>query len=347
MSKSENIRKKLPADYEKTPGYLLWDISEAIGQEMELQDNEINRARELFDVDNLTGEMLERFIRQRKGLIRKAATHASGELQVQGFGTVTTGDLFETENGVQFAATETVTIDGSGTVRIEAVEGGNVGIVGANTITQMPVTLEGITLCNNREATEGGYDAETDDSLRNRYYTKLRTPDSGANKYAYRNWALEVSGVGDAKVFPLGHGDNTVDVVVIDAEKKPASDTLVKAVQDYIDPGSEGKGEGVAMIGAHCYVSSAAGLWVDVTGKITMTATQAELERAIKKSIERYLASIAYSGRNVSYAQISNAIIETEGVIDIEGLMINEGTANIAVPERSVAVLGVVTFTYA
>ena len=121
MSKSENIRKKLPADYEKTPGYLLWDISEAIGQEMELQDNEINRARELFDVDNLTGEMLERFIRQRKGLIRKAATHASGELQVQGFGTVTTGDLFETENGVQFAATETVTIDGSGTVRIEAV----------------------------------------------------------------------------------------------------------------------------------------------------------------------------------------------------------------------------------
>ncbi len=219
MSKSENIRKKLPADYEKTPGYLLWDISEAIGQEMELQDNEINRARELFDVDNLTGEMLERFIRQRKGLIRKAATHASGELQVQGFGTVTTGDLFETENGVQFAATETVTIDGSGTVRIEAVEGGNVGIVGANTITQMPVTLEGITLCNNREATEGGYDAETDDSLRNRYYTKLRTPDSGANKYAYRNWALEVSGVGDAKVFPLGHGDNTVDVVVIDAER--------------------------------------------------------------------------------------------------------------------------------
>ncbi len=121
----------------------------------------------------------------------------------------------------------------------------------------------------------------------------------------------------------------------------------MKAVQDYIDPGSEGKGEGVAMIGAHCYVSSAAGLWVDVTGKITMTATQAELERAIKKSIERYLASIAYSGRNVSYAQISNAIIETEGVIDIEGLMINEGTANIAVPERSVAVLGVVTFTYA
>lgn len=347
MSKSENIRKNLPGEYEKTPGYLLWDISEAVGQEMDLQDDEIRNARELFDVDNLTGEMLERFIRQRKGLVRKEATRAAGQLQVQGFGTVVEGDLFETENGVQFTAKETVTIDGMGVVSIEAVEGGNIGVVGANTITQMPVTLEGITICNNPEATEGGYDAETDDSLRNRYYTKLRTPDSGANKYAYRNWAMEVTGVGDAKVFPLGHGDNTVDVVIIDAEKKPASEALVKVVQDYIDPESAGKGEGVAMIGAHCYVSSATGLWIDVAGKITISGGQTEIENAVKKSIEEYLASIAYSGRNVSYAQINNAIIETEGVIDVEELTINESTANIVVPERSVAILGVVTFTYA
>ena len=53
MSKSENIRKNLPGEYEKTPGYLLWDISEAVGQEMDLQDDEIRNTRELFDVDNV------------------------------------------------------------------------------------------------------------------------------------------------------------------------------------------------------------------------------------------------------------------------------------------------------
>ena len=44
MSKSENIRKNLPGEYEKTPGYLLWDISEAVGQEMDLQDNADEKA---------------------------------------------------------------------------------------------------------------------------------------------------------------------------------------------------------------------------------------------------------------------------------------------------------------
>ena len=309
MSKSENIRKNLPGEYEKTPGYLLWDISEAVGQEMDLQDDEIRNTRELFDVDNLTGEMLERFIRQRKGIVRKAATRAAGQLQVQGFGTVVEGDLFETEHGVQFTAKETVTIDGMGIVTIEAVEGGNVGVVGANTITQMPVTLEGITLCNNPEATEGGYDAETDDSLRNRYYTKLRTPDSGANKYAYRNWALEVPGVGDAEVFPLGRGANTVDVVIVDTDRLPASSDLVDDVQAYIDPDSSGRGEGRAMMGAHCYVSSATGQVINLTG--------------------------------------NNAILETAGVLDVENLTVNGGTANVAVAERSVAVLGTAVFTYA
>lgn len=346
MSKSENIRKNLPGEYEKTPGYLLWDISEAVGQEMDLQDDEIRNTRELFDVDNLTGEMLERFIRQRKGIVRKAATRAAGQLQVQGFGTVVEGDLFETEHGVQFTAKETVTIDGMGIVTIEAVEGGNVGVVGANTITQMPVTLEGITLCNNPEATEGGYDAETDDSLRNRYYTKLRTPDSGANKYAYRNWALEVPGVGDAEVFPLGRGANTVDVVIVDTDRLPASSDLVDDVQAYIDPDSSGRGEGRAMMGAHCYVSSATGQVINLTGKLIINGDQVAVETAVKAAVKAYLAGIAYSGYSVSYAKINNAILETAGVLDVENLTVNGGTANVAVAERSVAVLGTAVFTY-
>lgn len=347
MSNSEDIRKNISNDYEKTPGYLVFDITEAVGQVIDLLKGSIETVRKFFDVDNLEGEELERFIRQRKGLTRKQATHAIGNIEVQGFGIVEIGDLFETQSGVQFAAIEAIPVDGIGRVRIEAVEGGNVGVVGANTITQMPVTLEGITLCNNPEPTVDGYDAETDESLRNRYYTKLRTPDGGANKHAYRNWALEVSGVGDAKVFPLGRGDNTVDVVIIDAEKLPASESLVKEVQEYIDPESAGKGEGVAMIGAHCYVSSAEALPINIAGKLTLSGDQQAIESMVRESVKEYLAGIAYSGRNVSHAQISNAILDTEGVIDIEGCVINGGAANIVVPERNVAVIGEVMFTYA
>ena len=62
-------------------------------------------------------------------------------------------------------------------------------------------------------------------------------------------------------------------------------------------------------------------------------------------AIEAYLATIAFTGKNVSYAQISNAIIDSEGVIDIEELKVNNGTANISIAERHVAVLGTVVFT--
>ncbi len=347
MSRAESIRNNISDEYEKTAGYLLWDITEAVGQEMDGQDNDITNARALFDADNLTGELLERFVKQRKGLTRKAATYAVGVLQVQGTGTVTTGDLFETENGAQFAATETVETVGSGNVEIMAVAAGNAGVVGAGTITQMPVTLAGIVACNNPEPTHDGYDAESDDSLRQRYYAKLRTPDSGANKYAYRNWALEVPGVGDAEVFPLGHGANTVDVVIIDTDRLPASSDLVADVQAYIDPESSGRGEGRAMMGAHCYVSSAAGQTINLTGKLIINGNQTAVEAAAKAAVKRYLVSIAYSGYSVSYAQINSAILETAGVLDVENLTVNGGTANIAVAERSVAVLGTAVFTYA
>lgn len=347
MSRAESIRNNISDEYEKTAGYLLWDITEAVGQEMDGQDNDITNARALFDADNLTGELLERFVKQRKGLTRKAATYAVGVLQVQGTGTVTTGDLFETENGAQFAATETVETVGSGNVEIMAVAAGNAGVVGAGTITQMPVTLAGIVACNNPEPTHDGYDAESDDSLRQRYYAKIRTPDSGANKYAYRNWALEVPGVGDAEVFPLGHGANTVDVVIIDTDRLPASSDLVADVQAYIDPESSGRGEGRAMMGAHCYVSSAAGQTINLTGKLIINGNQTAVEATAKAAVKRYLVSIAYSGYSVSYAQINSAILETAGVLDVENLTVNGGMANIAVAERSVAVLGTAVFTYA
>lgn len=345
MSKADDIRNRISDEYEKTPGYLLWDISEAVGQEMDLQDQTAVQTRELFYVDNLTGDYLTSFALERKGIERRAATQAVGEITITGNGTITAGDLFETAGGVQFEATETKTIATEGTVKIQAINAGNSGVVGAGSIVQMPVTIEGIVSCTNSEATYDGYDEEDDESLRERYYTALQTPANGANKASYEKWALEVSGVGAAKVYPLGHGDNTVDVVIIDQDMQPANSSLVATVQEYIDPNSAGKGEGEAMIGAHCYVSSATASKINVTGKLSYTGAKDTVVAAAEESIKTYLATIAFAGKNVSYAQISNAIVETEGVLDVENLKINDGTANISVAERYVATLGTVVFT--
>ena len=344
--RGDNIRNNISNEYEKTPGFLVYDLTEACGQEMDLMDKNIESNLAKLDVTNLKGDELNRFVSQRKGITRKEATRAVGFITVNGNGTVSAGDLFETELGVQFEATEDVNVVEMAEVPIMAVLGGNVGNVGAETITQFPVTIAGIVSCVNEDATTEGYDAESDESLLDRYLRAIRTPSSSGNKFDYENWALEVRGVGNVAVFPLGHGNNTVDVVITDSLSCPASDLLVEAVQNYIDPGSTGKGEGVAPIGAKCYVSSATKTDINISVKVTFRAdadvvtAKAKIETVIKA----YLKDIAFTGKSVSVARIGNCIIDTDGVIDYENLTVNGGTANIPIAERYVAVLGGITY---
>lgn len=347
--RGDSIRSKVSDSYEKTAGYLLFDMTEAVGLELDEMDGNLINVQNLFNVDNLTGDDLTRFVYQRKGVTRKAPGYASGVVTVTGTGTVEIGDLFETGNGVQFAASETVSIAGSGDVPVIAVVAGASGNVGTGAVNDMPVTISGISAVTNSAPITGGYDAETDKDLRERYYEAIRTPASNGNKASYKIWAKSITGVGDAKVFPLAQGTGTVDVVIIDADMTPADTSLVNEVQNYIDPGSSGRGDGIAPIGATCYVSSATGLSINVSASITLSssASSSTVETAIKEAITNYLANIAFDSSIVSAAQVGNVILDVPGVQDYENLKLNSATGNVTVGEREVAVIGTVTFTYA
>lgn len=342
--RGQSIRDRMDAKYEKTAGYLLYDVTEAVGQEMAEQDTYAQETRNMFFVDNLTGDYLTAFVDERRGVKRRAATSAIGAVKVTGNGTVKAGDLFETTTGVQFEATETKGVSGEDTIAIKAVVAGNSGVVGAGSITQMPVTIAGIATCVNDEATHDGYDEEDDTSLRKRYYAALQVPANGANKASYEKWALEVEGVGGAKVYPLGHGENTVDVVIVNQDMEPADAALVSTVQDVIDPNSSGEGNGKAMIGAHCYVASATGTKINIAGVLSCTGAKEDVVEKIKKSVKSYFKKIALTGKEVSHSQVTNAIVETEGVDDVENLKLNGGNSNIPIADKSVAILGTVVF---
>nr|WP_306220687.1 baseplate J/gp47 family protein [Cohnella sp. WQ 127256] len=308
-------------------------------------DIKLDDMEKLLDVDNLTGTLLDTYIYQRKGIKRIQATYAIGQLNVTGNGIINQGDLFETVSGIQFMANETKTITGTGTINIKAVVAGTNGNVPSNRIVQMPVTLSGITVVINSQPTHDGYVQETDNNLRERYYIAIRTPATSGNLNHYYLWAKEVPGVGGVKVFPLERGANTVEVVIIDQNELPASQTLIDSVQEYIDPNSEGLGYGQAPIGAYCYVIPAIGLSLDLSVTVTKDTgyTDAQIKSNIESSIDSYLDSIAFVQSYVSYAAIGNAIYGADGVIDYSALTINGGISNINVGAKEVAVLGVVT----
>ena len=301
-----------------------------------------------LDIENLEGEELERFVNQRTGIVRKPATKATTTVLITGQegASISIGDLVASDT-INFISLENKTIDSSGeaTVLVECEVAGTIGNVPAGAIRYFPVSIPGLTSVTNLEPVVNGYDAESDEELRERYYERIRTPATSGNKYHYINWAKEVIGVGDARVVPLWQGDNTVKVIIIDSDKQPASSDLVQKVQEYIDPGISGLGEGQAPIGAFCTVVSAVGKSIDITFTVTRNTsyTIEQVKISVESNIKEYLKSIAFKDDTVSYAKIGAIILDSEGVLDYENLKINGGTSNISVGYEEVAILGTVT----
>lgn len=338
----------MPDSYQKTVGYPTHDLLAAVALRMQGTDAEVEAMRAALDPENLTGNDLDRYIFPRSGLERRQATFATGVLTITGTGTVQQGALFESGGGIQFAASETVTITGTGQVRVTCRVDGAAGNLPAHSITQMPVTLQGIAACDNPEPTAGGYDEEDDAAYYARYLLKIRTPATSGNVYHYQSWALEVAGVGAVRVFPLARGANTVDVVLVDSLGQPAPEELVRQVQDYIDPGSTGRGEGQAPIGALCYVEAAERTEITLTATVSKlnTAEEETVTAGIREAVAAYLAGIVFQQAYISFARITDRMLDVEGVLDIQSLTVNGGTGNVPVGERTCAVLGEVTIDY-
>lgn len=338
----------MPESYQKTVGFPTYDLLAAAAIPMDGFAADLLETAAKLDPSNLTGAELDSYIKSRSGLSRNPPTYASGLLRVTGNGTVQEGDLFESAGGVQFTATASVEISDVGNVPVRCTRPGAVGNLPAGSITMMPVQLAGIVSVSNSDTFTGGYDAESDQSYFDRYILRLQTPPTSGNQYHYRSWALEVTGVGGVQIYPLGHGDNTVDVVLIDVDGQPADEELVERVQNHIDPGSRGLGEGEAPIGAYCYVSAAAALelTLSLTVQTLPDADQGAVSEAVKAAVAAYLKDIAFVRDYVSYAQIAAAILGANGVQDFSDLTVNGSTANVPVAPRQVATLGEVRIQY-
>lgn len=331
--------------YEKSKGYFLWELTRGISIVIKNISNQITADSAMLNIYNLTGDDLENYTVKNEGISRKPAAYATGFLNVIGNGKITAGDAFETDGLIRFTANEDTTVNGSARILVTAAVAGMVGNVPASTVINMPVTISGITACINPEPMTGGYDAESDEELLARFLEYVRNPPTSGNKDHYKTWAKEVIGVSDAYVVPLWNGANTVKVVIINQEHLPASDELVAKVQNHIDPGITGMGDGEAPVGAFCTVASATAKIINISLTL-IVADGYKLETvktAIEDSIKEYFASLAFKQYYLSYAKIGAMVLDAEGVLDYSNLFINDGSSNITCTAEEVFVLGSVT----
>lgn len=336
----------IPDEWNKGEGYPIHDITRGFGFALEELDTKIEDVKKKQSVRNLTGLELETVIEERTGLTRKTGVKAVGRVKiVSGQGSVLKTDLFSTENNIYFQSLEAKDVTAGDYVLVQCTEGGLVGNVPVGAITVVPKTITGISQVINDEPTTGGYDTETDESLLARYFDRLRNPVNGVNCNQYISWANSVAGVGGARCVPIWNGKNTVKVIIIGNDYKPASENVVKLVQDYIDPNKNGDGAGVATIGAVTTVVSATTTPIAVTIKgCKFSGDVSTLKNEIHDTIDRYVRQSAFNTDYISIAKIGALIIDIDGVTDFKEVLLNGAHASITIASDSCGVLSGVTY---
>ncbi len=347
MSKSLNeiadrLLAEIPATYDKTEGSFFYDAIMPVALEMSEAYAQVADNLQLGFAQTTSGQYLD-YRADEHGINRRAAVKATGQIIITGTpGTViATGSLLATSAGIQFITTENATVAESGSVTagIEAMAAGAAGNVPANAINTMPVTISGITAVTNANPATGGTDTESDAELLTRLLLRVRNPPTSGNSNHYRQWAFEVAGVSDVKVFPIWNGNGTVKVVIIDSNKGPATTGLVDDVAAHI--------EAERPIGAAVTVVSAAGVDINVAANLTLKSgyTIETVQPGLESAIANYLKSIAFVRDSVSYAIIGSLILDVDGVQDYTAYTLNGEVTNIPITAEQVAVLGTVTLT--
>lgn len=324
----------------KLEGNLPYDVLSAFSVKLaELYAN-LDRVLNIGFAETSNGIYLERKANEH-GVTKKVAVKATGQVTATGSdgAPISLGTSFATANGTVFKTIAAATISGtSAVINVEADIAGSKGNVSAGLITQIPVSISGVSSVTNVNPTTGGVDIETEAALKARLLEKVRNPSTSGNAAHYKEWALSVQGVGDCKVFELHAGAGTVKVVLLDENKRAPSASVVTNVINYIQT--------VRPIGVAVTVVGATEIPINVSVDVSISSgTISDAQSAIENGIQDYLKTIAFKDNTMRYTKIANVIIDTPNVIDYTTLTVNGGTGNVTIADGSVAVLGTVTVT--
>lgn len=333
-----------PADIDKRPGSVTYDLTAPTAIEAEAIYVELDTFADKAFADTAYDEWLDR-IAASVSITRRPATKATGYVTFTGTdGTVVPEGTEVSTDGdapIYFVTTANTTINGgTATVAAEAKEAGASGNVGPGAIKLTTGNITGITSVTNAAEFDGGVDRESDDSLRKRYFERVRRPITSGNVYHYRQWALEVVGVRDVRVYPVWNGPLTVKVVVLADDGVP-SQALIDAAKSHIES-QRPIGADVTVIGAIDY-----GIDVAATLQLVSGADMGAVQAEIVAAINEYFRGLAFGDPIVRISAIQRIILDNPSVVDYAGLTLNGGTGNIEITGDAIPVLRTVAFNAA
>ncbi len=321
------------------PRSVLGVLARVLAGQSHMQHGHLDWIAEQILPDTADAEHLDRHA-SIWAVLRKAATYARGTVQFTG----SDGSVIPAGTEVQSAGALKFTTDAEGTiaggtadVAVTAVEAGAGGNLPASTPLTLVSPIAGVdsALAVDASGLAGGADTEDDEDLRTRLLARIQDPPHGGSDADYRLWALEVTEVTRAWVFPLelGLGTVTVRFVVDDHATSIIPDAAkVAAVQAYLD-------ERRPVTAA---VTAVAPVELQLDPEIQLTPATSTVKAAVQASLEDLLQREAEPGGTLLLSHIREAISVAAGETDH---VLVSPTANVVATDSQILTLGTITWS--
>lgn len=332
----QRMLDKVPKDIDKREGSVIYDALAPAAAELAQMYIELEIMGDNISLDTATGDELTELCYQN-GTFRKGATKAirKGEFNIE----VPIGSRFRAEENT-YVVLEKI---GEHEYKMECEQAGEEGNFYSGPI--LPIEyLEGLTSAILTDVIVSGVKEETDEQLRERHRQKIINPLQDGNVAQYIDWANKFEGIGAVKVFPLWDGGNTVKIAITDRQFQVADSTLVESFQNYLDPGGEGLGNGVAPIGSKVTVTGGLRKDINISGDIVLAEGFTEPE-GVSEAFSQYLTGITYVKDKVSYMRAAVSILDSPSIADLRNFTINGGTDDIELAGEEIPILNSIDLT--
>ncbi len=349
----ERMLAKIPNSLDKREGSVIWDALAPAAMELE----------SLYFV-------LQDFIKEtfgdtasRPNLIRRASER--GIIPYRASKSVLTG-IFDIEvplgsryslDDLNYTVTKFIqhnTGTGLYEYQVECETPGRDG--GRKTGNLIPIDyINGLGRAEITELLIPGQDEEETEKLRQRYFDSFNMKAYGGNISDYKLKVHEIEGVGAVKVTPVWNGGGTVLLTILDSDFNQASPTLIKKVQDTMDPTKDARGLGVAPIGHIVTVQGTGNVAINIHTSImfepnfSWSLVKLKVEEVVKNYLLELRKTWALKNEKVSnnlvvrVSRIEAKILDINGIMDIQNTTINGSPNNLQLTEYQIPVWGGIT----
>ena len=336
----QQMLDRVPDSFDKREGSIIFDALAPAAAELAQMYIGLDVVLNQTFADTATEKYLDKRCAER-GIVRKAATCAvvKGTFMPESIDVLGKRFSCGLYNYIVTEATET-----AGVYLLECETCGEA----PNAVTGRLIPIDYIPGLQSAEIEDppeqGNYgeNAESDDSLRERYFENVRNQAFGGNIADYRAKVMAINGVGGVKVTPVWNGGGTVKLTVIASDDQNNDADLVRSVQETIDA--------IAPIGHVVTVEGVKVRPIDIVTNITYETAETtwdfdSAKGQIVEAVTAYFNELAKTWDEkdsliVRISGIEQKILDCPGIIDVQHTKLDGSESNIYLEADEIPALG-------